>query len=176
MRDTRHTKYAQHNAVLLDTRILRYMLQETIDLLDVSAVHADEACSSTDAAMALTRIDWMLMDVFNWLTAQMRSHDQRSGGHNGIDPIGDPVSIVGIDQDRLSDSLRDYVRTADRLHMRVRNLDTLMREAAQNALKGRTRSNDSVVLNIFGDPVAEVTTINPVVKSQLRLRTAFATG
>ncbi len=165
------TKRATVKAPRLDGRILRHMMHETIDLLDLSTNHADEACRVTDAAMALTRIDWMLMEIFNWLTAQMGT-----SGDDNREPLGEPVSIVGINQNALSAGLRDYANTVDRLHTRIKQLDMLIAETVQTTSAKPTARESGVVLNIFGDPIAGEQPNNPVLASRQRLKSAFAMG
>jgi len=155
----------------LDAKVLRHMLHETIDLLDLSTDHADEACRNTDAAMALTRIDWMLMEVFNWLSGQIRV--DRTGDHA---PLGEPISIVGINQNELSADLREYAGTVDRLHTRIRQLDMLIAETVQPTPVQAEPRESGVVLNIFGDPDPNEQSSNPVLASRQRLKTAFAAG
>lgn len=155
----------------IDARVVRHMMHETIDLLDLSAEHTHEACESTDAAMALTRIDWMLMAIFNWLTRQLRTDTVELDNP----PLGDPISIIGIDQSALSDDLRGYAQQVDRLHARVRQLESLIEatqqiEATQAALMP-VRS--AQVLHIFGDPMPGQSAPNPVIASRQRLKTAF---
>ena len=72
-------QYPKRRSPCLDSRVLRHMMHETIDLLDMSTDHADEACMHTDAAMALTRVDWMLMAIFNWLTEQLKNEMSGAG-------------------------------------------------------------------------------------------------
>lgn len=155
------------SAPRIDTRVLRHMMYETIELLDVSAEHSDEACTSTDAAMALTRIDWMLMAVFNWLTRQLRADDLTG------QPLGEPVSIVGIDQDKLSKELQLYAHTVDRLHARVRQLDSLILASSPMETVAAPPTRSGQVLNIFGDPEPGASAQNAVLSSRARLKTAF---
>ncbi len=164
-------KRATAKAPRLDARILRHMMHETIDLLDLSTNHADEACRVTDAAMALTRIDWMLMEIFNWLSGQMGT-----SGNESPEPLGEPVSIVGINQEALSAGLREYANTVDRLHTRIKKLDMLIAETVQTTSAKPKASKSGVVLNIFGDPVTSEQPSNPVHASHQRLKSAFASG
>jgi len=143
-------------------------MHETIDLLDMSTEHADEACMHTDAAMALTRVDWMLMAIFNWLTEQLRS--EMSGTVHK--PLGEPVSIVGIDQSALSKQLRSYAQCVDRLHDRIRKLDSLIAASSEVASSVDTRESGQV-LNIFGNPKPSEHVHNPVLASRQRLKSAF---
>jgi len=153
----------------IDARILRHMMHETIDLLDLSTDHADEACTNTDAAMTLTRIDWMLMAIFNWLTERMRDDNRK--------PLADPVSVVGIDQGVLSNRLRKYAQAVDRLHTRIRQLDVLIAENTDKAqAQSSARKESGQVLHIFGDPVPGQDISNPVVASRQRLKSAFASA
>jgi len=152
----------------IDSRVLRHMMHETIDLLDMSTEHADEACMHTDAAMALTRVDWMLMAIFNWLTEQLRS--EMSGTVHK--PLGEPVSIVGIDQSALSKQLRSYAQCVDRLHDRIRKLDSLIAASSEVASSVDTRESGQV-LNIFGNPKPSEHVHNPVLASRQRLKSAF---
>jgi hypothetical protein len=160
----------------LDTRILRHMLHETIDLLDASSDYTDEACISTDAAMALTRVDWMLMEIFAWLTRELNP-DQNAAPSTRL---GKPISVLGIDQNALSDELRAYGQAVDRLHQRVFQLDTLV--ARENPAAGiadvetppaRPRAK---VLHIFGDPAPDAKGNDPVGVSRQRLRSALETA
>lgn len=157
----------------LDSRILRHMLQETIDLLDASSDYTDEACQSTDAAMALTRIDWMLMEIFAWLTRELRPDQSTVPGTR----LGKPISVLGIDQNALSDELRAYGQAVDRLHQRVFQLDGLVasREPAQTVPEAAPKAPraSAKVLHIFGDPSPESNGKNPVAASRHRLRTAL---
>ncbi len=162
-------QYPKRRSPCLDSRVLRHMMHETIDLLDMSTDHADEACMHTDAAMALTRVDWMLMAIFNWLTEQLKN--EMSGA--GYKPLGEPVSIVGIDQNALSDNLRSYAQRVDRLHDRIGKLDTLIVgtvEAQNNPTENR---GSGQVLNIFGNPKPSDELHNPVLISRQRLKSAF---
>lgn len=152
----------------IDARILRHMMHETIDLLDLSTDHADEACTNTDAAMTLTRVDWMLMAIFNWLSERMKDDNRK--------PLGEPVSIVGIDQSVVSSRLRKYAQAVDRLHTRIRQLDILIsenNEVTQAPLAPRTSGQ---VLHIFGDPVPGQDISNPVISSHQRLKSAFGSA
>lgn len=153
----------------IDARILRHMMQETINLLDLSSDHAEEACKSTDAAMALTRIDWMLMAVFNWLADQLRT----DGLEPERDSLGDPVSILGIDQQVLSEGLRGYAQCVDRLHARVRQLESLVTATIQTQVVREVPKDGAVVLHIFGDPQPGAPMQNPVRDSRQRLKSAF---
>jgi hypothetical protein len=157
----------------LDARILRHMLHETIDLLDASSDYTDEACKSTDAAMALTRIDWMLMEIFAWLTRELRPDEDTVPNTQ----LGKPISVLGIDQNVLSDELRAYSQAVDRLHQRVFQLDCIaaIRKPAQTLPDPaeRPKRPRAKVLHIFGDPTPESTGNNPVVASRERLRTAL---
>ena len=153
----------------IDPRVLRHMMHETIDLLDMSTEHADEACMHTDAAMALTRIDWMLMAIFNWLTEQLRS--EMSGTSHK--PLGEPVSIVGIDQSALSKELRNYAQCVDRLHDRIGKLDALIASGAEAPVETAIPRESGQVLHIFGNPKPTDKADNPVLASRQRLRTAF---
>lgn len=152
----------------IDNRILRHLMHEALDLLDCSASHADEACTNTDAAMALTRIDWMLMAVFNWLTGQLRN-----GGAPGTEKLGEPVSVRGIDQSALSRELRGYAQAVDRLHARVGQLENLIETATPTARVATPPNAKGKVLRIFGDPAPGSNQHNPVLESQQRLKTAF---
>lgn len=167
MQDDR--KHTASRTQRLDSRVLRHMMHETIDLLDMSTEHADEACMNTDAAMALTRVDWMLMAIFNWLTEQLRS--EMSG--TGHAPLGEPVSIVGIDQSALSEELRNYVQCVDRLHDRIGKLDSLIAISAEGAIQAPPPRKSGQVLNIFGNPKPADQINNPVLVSRQRLKTAF---
>jgi len=155
----------------IDSRVLRHMMHETIDLLDRSTEHADEACMNTDAAMALTRIDWMLMAIFNWLTEQLRS--EMSGAVHK--PLGEPVSIVGIDQSALSKSLRSYAQCVDRLHDRIGKLDALIAGTAEEPADSAILRESGKVLNIFGNPKPADQVHNAVLASRQRLKSAFGT-
>ena len=151
----------------LDTRVLRHMMYETIELLDASAEHTNEACHSTDAAMALTRIDWMLMGIFNWLTRQLRADDLDG------QVLGEPVSIVGINQSALSEELKDYAHIVDRLHARVRQLDSLILAGKTGEAVTPKPRQSGQVLHIFGDPEPGVAVQNAVLSSRQRLKSAF---
>jgi len=153
----------------IDSRVLRHMMHETIDLLDMSTEHADEACMHTDAAMALTRIDWMLMAIFNWLTQQLRN-EMDGTGHK---PLGEPVSIVGIDQSALSKELRSYAQCVDRLHDRIGKLDSLIAASAEMSGDVSAPRESGQVLNIFGNPNPAEQVQNPVLASRQRLKSAF---
>ena len=155
----------------IDARVLRHMMHETIDLLDMSTEHADEACMHTDAAMALTRVDWMLMAIFDWLTERLRS--ELSG--TSYTPLGEPVSIVGIDQSTLSNELRSYTQCVDRLHDRIGKLDSLIIASAEIATKSAAARESGQVLNIFGNPKPADQIENPVLISRQRLKSAFGT-
>lgn len=157
------------NVARVDPRVLRHMMHETIDLLDLSTEHADEACMNTDAAMALTRVDWMLMAIFNWLTEQLRG-EVSGTGHK---PLGEPVSIVGIDQRALSKSLRSYAQCVDRLHDRIGKLDTLLASSVEVQSEAPEMHRGGQVLHIFGDPERGVEQDNAVLESRQRLKTAF---
>lgn len=152
----------------IDPRILRHMMHETIDLLDLSTDHADEACTNTDAAMTLTRVDWMLMAIFNWLAERMKDDTRK--------PLGEPVSIVGIDQSMVSSRLRKYAQAVDRLHTRIRQLDILISENNEIVKPEAPRQATGQVLHIFGDPVPGQDISNPVISSRQRLKSAFAAG
>jgi len=145
------------------------MMHETIDLLDMSTEHADEACMHTDAAMALTRVDWMLMAIFNWLTEQLRS--EMSGTDHK--PLGEAVSIVGIDQSALSKELRSYAQCVDRLHDRIGKLDSLIAASAEITRDAGAPQESGQVLNIFGNPKPADQLHNPVLASRQRLKSAF---
>ena len=150
----------------IDARVLRHMMHETIDLLDLSTDHADEACSNTDAAMTLTRVDWMLMAIFNWLTERMREDNRK--------PLGEPVSVMGIDHSVVSSELRKYAQAVDRLHTRIRQLDMLISECAQPVPASPAPRKSGQVLHIFGDPTPGVDIGNPVIASRQRLNSALA--
>ncbi len=156
---------AQTGTPRIDARVLRHMMHETIDLLDSSTDHADEACLNTDAAMTLTRVDWMLMAIFNWLTERMRDDNRNA--------LGEPVSIVGIDQGAVSSKLRKYAQAVDRLHTRVRQLDMLVQESGNAAPEAQAHRQSGQVLHIFGDPLPGASHGNPVVTSHQRLKSAF---
>jgi hypothetical protein len=153
----------------IDARVLRHMMQETINLLDRSSDHAEEACQSTDAAMALTRIDWMLMEVFNWLADQLRTDGQEPER----EPLGDPVSILGIDQRALSEPLLAYAQCVDRLHARVAQLETLVTATVHTQPIREIPKGGGIVLHIFGDPTPGTPMQNPVMDSRQRLKSAF---
>lgn len=157
----------------IDARVLRHMMMETIDLLDASSDHADEACQSTDAAMALTRVDWMLMAVFNWLTRQLRT-DSVMVNADATKTLGEPVSIIGIRFETLSEELRSYSEKVDRLHARGRQLESLVAStvAMQEAVTPHRTSGK--VLHIFGDPDPSVPVHNAVIETRQRLISAFA--
>ena len=159
------------SALRIDARVLRHMMLETIDLLDLSSDHADEACESTDAAMALTRIDWMLMAVFNWLTCQLRTDADGSGG--SIKPLTEPVSIIGIDMDAISDALRTYAQGADRLYARVQQLESLVAATVETQAQPTVQESTAQVLHIFGDPAPNASIQNAVLDSRRRLTWAF---
>ena len=162
-------KLAPDHSQRIDSGVLRHMMHETVDLLDMSTEHADEACMHTDAAMALTRIDWMLMAIFNWLTEQLRS--EMSGGSHK--PLGEPVSIVGIDQSALSKALRSYAQSVDRLHDRIGKLDSLIAGSAEMPSGVAEPRESGQVLNIFGNPKPADQLHNPVLISRQRLKSAF---
>ena len=109
------------------------------------------------------------MAIFNWLTEQLRS-EMSGTGHK---PLGEPVSIVGIDQSALSKELRGYARSVDRLHDRIGKLDSLIASCAEPAPVAKAPRESGQVLHIFGNPKPTDQISNPVLASRQRLKSAF---
>lgn len=145
----------------IDMRILRHMLLEATDLLDESAGHAAEGARCTQSAMALTRAHWLLMSIYRWITEQL----EPEAGSLPAPALTDPVADIGIDDDMLSQKLRDYAERVDRLYARTRQLQTLTGDANRDkqaaAMPPEAHAN-ARVLNIFGDPDPEAAETNPV--------------
>lgn len=168
MRD--ETGLRPESGTYIDAGVLRHMMHETIDMLDASAEYTDEACRSTDAAMALTRADWILMAIFGWLSQQLQASQFGAAGA----PLGPSVPEVGIDPEKLSDDLCRFSRAVDRLYLRVRQLDALCETETSEPAAARSRHGGGRVLYIFGDPPQAGAAPNPVRASRQRLRKALA--
>jgi len=109
------------------------------------------------------------MAIFNWLTRQLRADDLTGQA------LGEPVSIIGIDEDALSEALQSYVQTVDRLHKRVRQLDSLITVGVsiQEMSAPAEPVPSAKILHIFGDPEPGMLADNAVLASRRRLKSAF---
>ena len=148
----------------IEAHILQHMLDETKDLFDEAPKYALEGARSVQAAMALTRADWLLMSVHNWIVGRMSLDTE-----NALDV---PLAVTGIDSDSLSTALNRFVSRVDRLHVRARTLDQLTGPAWQPEDAPQASAQ---VLYIFGDPIMGDVRTNAVLETRRRLNWAFST-
>lgn len=151
----------------IDTHVLRHMLAETSDLLDEAPHYSMESARSVQAAMALTRADWLLLAVHNWITLSLAAGTKET--NNGLDKA---VDLVGIDHDNLSMALQRFVARVDRLHARARNLDLLTRTPWE-APDEPEQPAEAKILHIFDDPIPSEVKTNAVLENRRRLNLVF---
>lgn len=155
----------------IDKHILQHMLDETRDLLDEAPGYALEGARSTHGAMALTRADWMLMSVHNWICGQLTD--------GPAETLGTVTDDVEIDFETLSVALLRFTSRVDRLHARAHALDGLVGKpgdrttGAAATAERPVRHASAQVLHIFGDPIPAAGQPNPVLETRRRLNCAF---
>ena len=140
----------------IDARVLRHLRSEIADLRADATAFGPEGGQCVNAAMALTRADWLLGTLQQWCATRL-------AGRSLVSRLDEPATVIGIEMHVLSEGLRAFVARVERLHARARMLDDLVANAPADAPPCGTAQ----VIALFDDP--HEASANPVRDMRARL-------